>query len=655
LSPSPLAGEGEEAAAGPIYDLHAVDAARSALIVASYQYDDPGLRRLRAPVRDAEALARVLGDREIGDFDVRTLLNEPEYVIREAVAEFFADRRPDDLLLLHFSCHGVKDEGGELYFATINTKLRLLGATAVAADFVNRCMSRSRSRRVVLLLDCCYAGAFERGLAARADRGVAIEERFGGRGRAVITASSAMEYAFEGDELTDAGEPRPSVFTRALVEGLDTGEADRDQDGHVGLDELYDFVYDRVRERTPNQTPGKWTFGVQGELYIARRSRPVATPAPLGQELQQAIDHSLPSVRLAAVQELERVLHGGHAGLALGARAALERLVEDDSRAVARAAAAALGVQAAAAGPAEPPRPKPDVPPDRGPPPPVRPAPAAPQGRDLRPPAGPGPGSGSEAEARARRVLRLAGVLAIAAAAVELASLFPTYAAGFSVADYPDGTLLRVVVAALAAGAGAGLLIVPSRPMVSAGVLVGTALSAVWGLAGDIANALTRVYGEPGPGLAVSVVAGVLLLGAGGLTWFALTRTPAVRIATRPDRSLLSALIVLLGLAGAVVLLTTQVRLELVSVAGCWLTAMAVAVPALAVQARPRWLGVGLLVGWAGGGIGAVLFYAFNLPRSTIDPSGFVLFGGTLVALLLVTVPFALLPLRAPARRTAGG
>ncbi len=330
-------------------------AQRAALIVASYDYQDPELRRLRAPAQDAEALARVLSDREIGDFDVHTLLNQPEHVIREAVAEFFADRRPDDLLLLHFSCHGVKDEGGELYFATVNTRLRLLGATAVPAEFVNRCMSRSRSRRVVLLLDCCYAGAFERGMATRADRSVAIEERFGGRGRAVITASSAMEYAFEGDELADAGEPRPSVFTSALVEGLDTGEADRDQDGQVGLDELYDFVYDRVRESTPNQTPGKWTFGVQGELHIARRSRPVTMPAPLEPELQQAIDHLLPSVRLAAVQELERLLHGGHAGRALASRLALERLVEDDSRMVARAATAALGVRAAAtAPPAEP-------------------------------------------------------------------------------------------------------------------------------------------------------------------------------------------------------------------------------------------------------------------------------------------------------------
>jgi uncharacterized caspase-like protein len=135
--------------------------------------------------------------------------------------------------------------------------LRRLGATGVSAEFVNRRMTRSRSRRVVLLLDCCYAGAFERGMTARAGSGVGIETQFGGRGRAVITASSAMEYAFEGDELTDSTEGRPSVFTNALVTGLETGDADRDQDGLIGLDELYDYVYDKVRTATPNQTPGK--------------------------------------------------------------------------------------------------------------------------------------------------------------------------------------------------------------------------------------------------------------------------------------------------------------------------------------------------------------------------------------------------------------
>ncbi len=334
-----------------------MDGTRSALIVACDQYTDPGLRRLRAPASDAQALAAVLQDPAIGGFEVRTLLNEPAHVVSLAVEEFFADRRPGDLLLVHFSGHGVKDQDGELYFAASNTRLGLLGATAVAAEFVSRRMNRSRSRRVVLLLlDCCYAGAFERGLVARSGVDIGIEQQFGGRGRAVITASSAMEYAFEAGTLTDAPEVPPSVFTSALVEGLETGEADRDRDGQVGLDELYDYVYDAVRATTPNQTPGKWTFGVEWELYIARRSRPVTTPALLPPELRQAIDSPLAGVRGGAVQELARVLSGTHAGMALAARLALEQLTDDDSRTVAAAAIAALGALAPV--PPEPARPE---------------------------------------------------------------------------------------------------------------------------------------------------------------------------------------------------------------------------------------------------------------------------------------------------------
>jgi hypothetical protein len=55
-----------------------MDGKRSTLIVASYDYQDPGLRLLRAPARDAEALARVLQDPEIGDFEVRTITTRVE-------------------------------------------------------------------------------------------------------------------------------------------------------------------------------------------------------------------------------------------------------------------------------------------------------------------------------------------------------------------------------------------------------------------------------------------------------------------------------------------------------------------------------------------------------------------------------------------------
>jgi hypothetical protein len=355
---------------------------RSALIIANDQYQDAHLRSLRAPAKDATALARVLGHPEIGNFDVKVVTNEPEHRLRREIAMFFADRQHDDLLLAHFSCHGVKDDSGQLYFATPDTELRNLDATAVPADFVNRHMTRSRSRRVVLLLDCCYSGAFARGMLHRADTVIDLGDRFEGRGRIVLTASSAMEYAFEDAELSRA-EGRPSVFTNALVQGLETGDADRDGDGLISVDELYDYVFDQVRAATPNQTPGRWAFELQGDFLIAH-SRHVHS-ATLPAELQQALEHPVASVRLGAIEELDRMLRGKHPGFAFAARQALERLRSDDSQRVASAATATLGT-AGASPPA--PQPTPPTRPHPGSDPPPRLSSAS-RAAPARPPSAP--------------------------------------------------------------------------------------------------------------------------------------------------------------------------------------------------------------------------------------------------------------------------
>jgi len=321
---------------------------RCALIVANDSYENEGLRHLRSPAADAEALSDVLGDPQIGRFEVTVVRNEPAHDIGARIEDLFADSRPDDLLLLHLSCHGLKSESGELYFAAPNTRPNRLVSTAVAAEFVQRCMRSARARSVVLLLDCCYGGAFGQGVAVRAAGDVNVLDSFvggrlgGGRGRAVITASSAMEYAFEGDHLTDDRSSAPSVFTSALVEGLATGEADRDEDGWVSLTELYEYVFDKVRERNPHQTPSR-DIEMQGDLLLARSRRRRVRALPLPPELRDALSDPNAYTRLGAVAELRSRVASDDLPTAAGAYEALTDVARTDVRHVAAAAETAMG------------------------------------------------------------------------------------------------------------------------------------------------------------------------------------------------------------------------------------------------------------------------------------------------------------------------
>ncbi|MGW6917715.1 caspase family protein [Kitasatospora sp. NPDC054939] len=327
--------------------MNGTDGRRQALIVANDAYADEGLKQLRSPAEDAVALGGVLGDPQIGAFDVEVIRNESAHVIEGRIEDFFAERRPPDVLLLHFSCHGLKSDSGDLYFAATNTRPNRLASTAVPAAFVRRCMRESRSRSIVLLLDCCYGGAFSRGTQTRAGGSVDVLESFeagklgGGRGWAVITASNAMEYAFEGDTLSDGPVRRPSLFTSAVVEGLATGEADRDEDGRVSLDELYEYVFDRVHERNPHQTPSR-SFELPGDLYLAHSPRRRLRPEPVPADLRAAMTDPNMFTRLGAVTELRARLAGPDVAAALGAYEALAEVVDTDIRMIAEPAEQAL-------------------------------------------------------------------------------------------------------------------------------------------------------------------------------------------------------------------------------------------------------------------------------------------------------------------------
>jgi uncharacterized caspase-like protein len=317
-----------------------------ALIIGNTEYSDSGLAQLTAPGRDAEDFARVLKDQAICGFDdVKLVMNQPEHVVRGMIDEFFDQKKTDDLLVLYFSGHGVRDELGALYLAVQNTIRTRLRSTAVKSDYIRDAMDQSRSKRQVLILDCCNSGAFAQGTKAATGVTIGTASAFeAGYGRIILTASDSTQFAWEGNRVI--GETDNSLFTHYLVEGL-KGEADLDGDGSITVDELYDYAYEKVKLATPKQTPSKFSSKQQGEIVLRQSMRledikSFDLPAPL----LDSIENPFADIRLGAVQQLAKMMNGKNLGLARSAREALQRIAEhDDSRQVSRAAAQALGYQ----------------------------------------------------------------------------------------------------------------------------------------------------------------------------------------------------------------------------------------------------------------------------------------------------------------------
>ena len=88
----------------------------------------------------------------------------------------------------------------------------------------------------------------------------------GGQGTFIMTASTAFQTAVEkkGDS--------NGLFTKHLLEGIRSGEADRDKDGLISVHELYEYVHEKVLAEGA-QVPMKWGLQTKGSMIIAKSGR----------------------------------------------------------------------------------------------------------------------------------------------------------------------------------------------------------------------------------------------------------------------------------------------------------------------------------------------------------------------------------------------
>ncbi len=246
--------------------------AKIALLIGVSEYE-PGLSGLPGAPKDVAALQVVLENPQIGGFDqVSALVNPEPQAMQEAIELIFADRTKDDLVLLFFSGHGVKDDQGRLYFATPRTRKTeredLIKSTTVTAGMIHDYMSNSRAKRQVVILDCCFSGAFAQNMPAKSaqteDISADIRAQLGAEGRAVLTSSTATQYSLEQPDAS------MSVYTRYLVEGLATGAADAGGDGEISVDELHEYARSKVQEAAPAMKPEIYAVREGYKIKLAR-------------------------------------------------------------------------------------------------------------------------------------------------------------------------------------------------------------------------------------------------------------------------------------------------------------------------------------------------------------------------------------------------
>ena len=241
--------------------------------------DYPKLPKLKYAVNDAEAFYRLLvEENRIPPENVTLLTNQQASLVnlRSTLGTRIKNAaRESDMVIIFFAGHGATErdaaspdgDGLEKYLLPFDADPADLYTTAMPMVEVARIFNRIRSERLVFIADACYSGGSGGRTISVADTRANIGDGFlervvGGRGKVIITASSANEVSVEKDEL------QHGVFTYYLLEGL-RGKADFDRDSMITVDEAYRFVYDEVPKATGQEQHPVKKGSVEGSVVLS--------------------------------------------------------------------------------------------------------------------------------------------------------------------------------------------------------------------------------------------------------------------------------------------------------------------------------------------------------------------------------------------------
>ncbi len=272
------------------YDFHR----NFAVIIGINNYSN-GIPELETPVADAEELAKIL--QENYQYEVQILLNEKAKLqeLNSLLDSFkqntlnlpyeFVQLEKNDRLIFYFAGHGIvpadglentDNLGGYLVPQDARGDILLqkqieINKILLPMQDLHDALTELPCRHLLIILDCCFAGAFRSSLYREIVPARKVYEQRYDRfirdpaWQAIASAAhdqKAIDYLGCFGERGTIEDNKHSPFAEALFEGL-RGAADttpREGDSIITATELYCYVRDRVEvltdEQNRRQTPG---------------------------------------------------------------------------------------------------------------------------------------------------------------------------------------------------------------------------------------------------------------------------------------------------------------------------------------------------------------------------------------------------------------
>ncbi len=217
---------------------------------------------LRFARADAEALSKAFSDRDRGNFECITLLDDG--ATKERMISTFNQLLcqnglgEDDFVLIYYSGHGGVDDSSNLYLTAHDTKFldsdsaRIDITTCVHMRELEISLDLSKVGTILIIIDACYGGS-----VGKAFTRIGLKDR---NNVILIGASRGNEVSYEMDSLGHG------LFTSCFLEGLNQKPTKGEW---ITLQQILGFVDTKMHEYAQQGLEGSMHF-VSPDTLIAK-------------------------------------------------------------------------------------------------------------------------------------------------------------------------------------------------------------------------------------------------------------------------------------------------------------------------------------------------------------------------------------------------